>query len=130
MVTGDRVIIDAWGPARTSLETVELRLLARAGAEVNKLGYTHFVILHVRDRNLPIAGSFSGASIFGSDEKRIGTYEALVRDRYERDYGAAPRAWWNPGLTAVIQPLNAAEDEIAFNAGELYETINRSEMPR
>ncbi len=112
------------------MEAVELRLLARAGSEAERLGFSHFVILHIRDRNLPLAGGLNSMSIFGADEKRITTYEALVRDRYERDYAAAPRAWWNPGLTAIVQPINAEDGEDAFPALELYDTLNRSKLAR
>lgn len=131
-VSDDQLIIEAWGRPLTDMETIEIRLLARSGAEAARLGYSHFAILHLRDRNLPIAGGLYNDSIFGADEQWIGSYDALVRSRYERDYSAAPRSWAGPGLTAVVQLLkddDARSDE-AFEAYALYENLKTRDMLR
>ena len=124
-VTEDEYVIEAWGRPMTDMEVVERRLLARAGAETVREGYTHFAFIHLRDRNLPIAGGIYSDSIFGADKQWIGTYDELVRSRYERDFSAAPRNWAGPGLTAVMIPLNEGDPrwEKSFHAQSLYENL-------
>lgn len=129
-VGDDRLIVEAWGTVGTSMEVVELRILARAGAEVDRLGKSHFAIVHIRDRNKPVSNGLFGDSIFGADELWIGTYEELVRSRYERDYGFAARQWIGPALTAVVIALD--EDDFgrkdAFEALNMYHTLNRKKL--
>lgn len=132
-VEKDRLIVEAWGAPRTKMDAVELRLLSRAAIETRDLGYKRFVIVHIADRNMPIAGGLNSISIFGADEYVIGSYEDLVRSRYERDYAAAPRAWINPGLTAIVLMLSTEDaqgyDE-TFDAVNLYEYLNRQGMAK
>lgn len=132
-VSHDRLIIEAWAAPNTGMDAVEQRLLARAAAEARSLGFDRFVILHIRDRNLPTAGALNTISIFGADEYEIGSYEALVRSRYERDYSAAPRTWVRPGVTAIVKMMTAeqaAEYDETFDAVSLYEFLNRKEMAK
>lgn len=129
-VGDDRLIVEAWGSIGTSMEVVELRLLARAGAAVDFMGKSHFAIVHIRDRNQPVSNGLFSDSIFGADEIWIGTYEGLVRSRYERDYGMAPRQWLGPALSAVVIALD--EDDLgrkdAFEALNMYNTLNREKL--
>lgn len=131
-VGDDRLIVEAWGSPGTSMEVIELRILARAGAEVDRLGKSHFAIVHIRDRNQPVSNGLFSDSIFGADEVWIGNYETLVRSRYERDYGFALRQWVGPALSAVVVPLS--EDELgkkdAFDALNMYDTLNRDRFVR
>ena len=55
-ITRDTVRIEARGGPLTGIETVELRLLARAAAEGLERGYEYFEITHLRDRNYASAG--------------------------------------------------------------------------
>ncbi|MEM9376215.1 MAG: hypothetical protein AAGA72_08335 [Pseudomonadota bacterium] len=131
-VGSDRLIVEAWGAMGTSMEIVELRMLARAGAAADRLGKSHFAIVHIRDRNQPVSNGLFGDSIFGADEVWIGTYEALVRSRYERDYGFATRQWLGPALSAVIVALDPDDlgQKEAFEALNMYHTLNRNELVR
>jgi hypothetical protein len=132
-VGDDRLIVDAWGALGTNIENVELRLLARAAVEVRSIGYTRFLIVHIRDRNMPVSGGLNPISIFGADDFEIGTYEDLVKSRYRRDYGISARNWWNPGVSTVIRALDAetAKDfKNTFDAISLYEYLNRKKMAK
>lgn len=102
-ITDDTVRIEARGGPLTGIETVELRLLARAAGEGAARGRARFKITHLRDRNYSSAGNlFGGAAFDAGRTTHIGAYEDLVASRYERDWSAAPRAWTSPGLTAVV----------------------------
>lgn len=102
-ITDDTARIEARGAPLTGIETVELRLLARAAGEGAARGRERFKITHLRDRNYASAGNLFGAMAFEAGRTtHIGTYEDLVASRYERDWSAAPRAWGSPGLTAVV----------------------------
>ncbi len=132
-VADDRLIVDAWGAAGTNIENVELRLLARAAVEVRSIGYTRFLIVHIRDRNKPVSGGLNPISIFGADDFEIGTYEDLVKSRYRRDYGLPARNWWNPGVSTVVWALDAEsakEFKNTFDALSLYEYLNRKKMAK
>ena len=128
----DRLLVQSWGSVGTTVDVLELRLLARAGAEANKLGKSHFAIVHIRDRSLSASGGLFDNPIYSADEQWIGTYEDLVRNRYERDYSTSPVNWLEPGLTAVVIALD--KDEItrksAFNAWEMYASLNRDGFVR
>lgn len=130
-VSKTQVIVDAWGAPRTGLEAVELRLLARAADATYEAGFERFGIIHIRDRNLPLAGGIFNDGVFGSDIVWIGSYESLVSNRYERDQAFALRAWLNPGLTAIVQfiPEDDPRFDDAFVALDVYDILNREEMP-
>lgn len=124
-IGADRLSIEARGGPATGAGTVDLRLLVRASAQTLHEGYTHFAIVHVRDRNLPIAGRLFGSSVYGSETVWIGNYESYVASRYERDYAAAPRAWIRPGVEAVILMLNEEDrrSRRAFDARAVYDSL-------
>jgi hypothetical protein len=124
-IGSDRLSIEARGGALAGGGTVDLRLLVRASSETLTQGYTHFAIVHVRDLNQPIAGRLFGTPIYGSETVWIGSYEAFVASRYERDYGAAPRAWTRPGVAAVVHMMNTdtRRSSRAFNAREVYDSL-------
>ena len=130
-VGSNQILVEAWGAPATDMERVELRLLARAGAEADKLGFDRFAIVHIRDRNMPITGGIFSTPVYGAERTWIGRYDELVESRYERDYAVAPRAWMNPGLTAIVQLVDDSHPRYdrAFKAMELYETLNKTEMP-
>ncbi|WP_417484090.1 hypothetical protein [Maricaulis salignorans] len=124
-IGADRLNVDARGGPLAGGGTVDLRVLVRASAETLTQGYSHFAIVHVRDRNMPIAGRLFGTPIYGSETSWIGTYEDFVASRYERDYAAAPRAWLHPGVEVVVLMLNADSRRAsrAFNAREVYDSL-------
>ncbi len=107
-ITDDTARIEARGAPMTGIETVELRLLARAAAEGAERGHPRFKIVHLRDRNYSAAGNLLGGMAFDAGRTtHIGAYEDLAASRYERakkreNRSAAPRAWAHPGLTAVV----------------------------
>lgn len=102
-ITDDTARIEARGGPLTGIETVELRLLARAAGEGAVRGHPRFKIVHLRDRNYSAAGNLLGGMAFDAGRTtHIGAYEDLAASRYERDWSAAPRAWTSPGLTAVV----------------------------
>lgn len=129
-VSLDQFIVEAWGAPATDMEDVELRLLARTAAEAQRLGYERFAFVHIRDRNMPITGGLFSSSIYGFDRVWIGRYNQLVESRYERDYAVAPRAWVNPGLTAIVQMVEPDHRrfEDSFQVEGLYQLLNGSEM--
>ena len=124
-IGADRLNVEARGAALAGGGIVDLRLLVRAGSETLSQGYTHFAIVHVRDRNLPISGRLLGSPIYGSETVWIGSYENFVANRYERDYAAAPRAWIRPGMVAVVRMMNEdnRRSARAFNAREIYDSL-------
>ena len=102
-ITDDTARIEARGGPLTGIETVELRLLARAAGEGAQRGASRFKIVHLRDRNYASAGRlFGGISYDAGRTTHIGSYPDLAASRYDRDWSAAPRAWTHPGLTAVV----------------------------
>jgi len=124
-IGADRLAIEARGGPLTGGGTVDLRLLVRTSAETLTQGYTHFAIVHVRDRNRPIAGQLFGTPIYGADTVWIGAYEDYVASRYERDYAMAPRAWLKPGVEAVVVMMNDdnRRSSRAFNARDVYDSL-------
>jgi hypothetical protein len=101
-ITDDTARIEARGGPLTGIETVELRLLARAAGEGASRGASRFKIVHLRDRNYASAGRLFGMPLEAGRTSHIGSYQDLAASRYERDWAAAPRAWAHPGLTAVV----------------------------
>lgn len=124
-VSHERLAVEARGNPLEGGGTVDLRLLVRAAAETLRTEHSHFAIVHVRDRNAPIAGGMFGAGIYGSETVWIGDYEGFVASRYERDYGAAPRAWMRPGVEAVILMLDESDRRAAraFEARAVYDNL-------
>ena len=98
----DTARIEARGGPFTGIETVELRLLARAAGEGAARRASRFKIVHLRDRKYAGAGRLFGFPLEAGRTTHIGAYEDLVASRYERDWAAPPRAWVHPGLTAVV----------------------------
>ncbi len=131
-VSTDRMIVEAHGVAGTGIDKVEFRLLARAAAETKRLGYSHFAIVHIGDRNLPIAGSLFPDAGLPPERLWIGSYEDLISQRAERTEAAAPKTWIVPGLEAVIVLINDTDKRAkkAFNANETYEFIGKSGMTK
>lgn len=121
----DRLQVEARGGPLAGGGTVDLRLLVRASAETLSQGFTHFAIVHVRDENAPIAGRLFGAPIYGADTVWIGNYEDFVASRYERDYAAAPQAWFAPSTVAVVAMMNDDNRRAnrAFNARAVYDSL-------
>lgn len=124
-ITADTVRIEARGAPLTGIETVELRLLARAAAEGIERGYDYFEITHLRDRNYASAGRLFGVPLHAGRHDPIGSYTALAESRYERDWSAAPRAWTHPGLTAVVEYTDEppTRHRERFEAGEVYRNL-------
>jgi hypothetical protein len=125
-VTDTTARIEARGGPLTGIETVELRLLARAAGEGARLNYPRFKIIHLRDRNQASAGQLFGMPAFDAARTRhIGSYEDLVASRYERDWSMAPRAWTHPGLTAVVIFTREAPTrrEPLFEVEQLYRNL-------
>ncbi|MFP4520426.1 MAG: hypothetical protein ACLFQ5_13340, partial [Oceanicaulis sp.] len=75
-ITDDTARIEARGGPLTGIETVELRLLARAAGEGAARGHPRFKIVHLRDRNYSAAGNLLGAMAFDAGRTtHIGAYE-------------------------------------------------------
>lgn len=126
-VADDQMVIDAWGGPLTDPEAIERRLLARAGAEAHRLGFSHFAIVQIADRNKPIYGGFGPGLSFHDEDLWIGSYSELAATRFERDYASAARSWVNPGLTAVITMLPKGHEMAgeSFEAYDAYDFLGR-----
>jgi len=127
-VASDRLIVEAWGRPVTGIDKIEFRLLARAAAEAQRLGYSHFVFVDVRDRNLPKAGGLMPGIGIAPEDAWIGSYEDLVHSRYEREEAAAPKTWLVPGLEGIVIMLNETDARMnkSFSASETFDYLGRS----
>ena len=127
-VASDRLIIEAWGRPGKGVDSIEMRLLARAGAEAQQLGFSHFAIVQIQDRNLPKSGGLLPSTGLASGAIWIGTYEDLVYNRAEREQAASPRTWLVPGLEAVVVLLHEDHRKSgkSFDASETFDLIGRT----
>lgn len=127
-VAADRLVIDAWGRPGKPIDSIEIRLLARAAAEAQRLGFSHFAIVQIQDRNLPKAGGLMPSLGLSAEPVWIGSYEELVYNRFEREQAAPLKTLVVPGLEAVVVLLGEDHRKISrsFDAAQTFDLLGRT----